>query len=157
MPELTQERPFRSQALEWLTWKVLAPVVLILFFWPVFAIVLKLPNAYSEACAPGELLLFSAVILIEAGGQGRHDPTERFRLELVRVGALLLGVIMVGALVVIKMDAVEQRDERILTLYSCFACSVAIFSIVVSFLAFAMASKREGKAAITDLAAGGSQ
>lgn len=150
----SDRRSFRVQSLHWLAWKVIVPVVLIAFFWPAFAAFTNLPHPFSAAMSPGELLLFSAVILIEAFGQGRSYNINEFWLEIIRYIALIVGVILVGALVLIKVDAVNQTDPHRLILYSCFSCSVAIFSVVVSFLAFAVATKREENEMLSAMAPG---
>jgi hypothetical protein len=154
MPSPDKKQSFRVELLQWFVWKVITPVVLIGMFWPIFAASGNLQHPFSKAFTPGELLLFSAVLLIEAGGQGRHH--EHLGLEFLRLIALIGGILLVAALVALKLFAISEFDEHRLTLYSCFACSVTLFSIVVSLLAFVLVTGREQQGALENIATGAS-
>jgi len=108
-----------------------------------------LEHPFSKACSPGELLIFSAVILIGAAGESEPFETHNWRIGALRRAALLLGIVLVLSLGPVKFDAVnkerllfsnDKQQELLaagrLTKYSVFACIVAVFSISISFLTF---------------------
>jgi len=134
---------FMNQHLQTIcVWKVFVPFLLIILIYPIFMIVVKVNHPFERAFAHGELLIFSALILIEAAVE-----LKRARLgydELLRAGAMLT-IFIFGFM---KYEAMQQErhleaDEMAainqLFAFSFFNCAVAALAIAVSVFAFLQA------------------
>jgi len=127
-------------------WKVFVPFLLIILIYPVFLIIVKDHHPFERAFAHGELLIFSALVLIEAAVE-----LKRARLgydELLRAMAMItifiFGFVKYSAMMQERhletndMDAINQ-----LFAFSFFNCAVALFAIAVSIYAFLQAIRTE--------------
>lgn len=139
-----------KRIIDWLSWKVLLPLVLIVGFWPLYS-VLGMADPFPKACAPGELLIFSALILIEVAIEGESLGEASLWLHSIRRLAILLGIILVIPLAVFKLQAAQLEGAgqpgaaEKLWAYSTFGCAVAAASIVFSFVTFCITVNREHK------------
>jgi hypothetical protein len=139
-------------------WKVFVPFLLIILIYPIFLIVVKVHHPFERAFAHGELLIFSALILIEAAVE-----LKRAQLgydELLRAGAMLT-IFIFGFM---KYEAMQQEphletDNALasaaavsqLFAFSFFNCVVAMFAIAVSIYAFLQTIRTENDVTITHL------
>lgn len=127
-------------------WKVFVPFLLIILIYPVFLVFMKDHHPFERAFAHGELLIFSALVLIEAAVE-----LKRARLgydELLRAMAMIT-IFIFGF---VKYSAVQQERQldtndldavQQLFAVSFFNCAVALFAIAVSIYAFLQAIRTE--------------
>src|SRR5437764_248684 len=101
---------------EWFLWKVVLPFLFLLLMWPVYRLAMHRADAYEKAFAHGELLIFSALVLIEIGIEMKYSDTsaENLWTDLARIAAIIL-IFMFGFLhyaVIIDEEAkpVSHRD-----------------------------------------------
>lgn len=135
-------------------WKVFVPFLLIILIYPIFMIVVKVHHPFERAFAHGELLIFSALILIEAA-------VELKRAELGYDEALrALAMLTIFIFGFMKYQAMQQ--ERYLETgdlaainqlfaFSFFNCAVAAFAIAVSIYAFLQAIRTENIEKVQEL------
>jgi hypothetical protein len=139
-------------------WKVFVPFLLIILIYPIFLIVVRVHHPFERAFAHGELLIFSALILIEAAVE-----LKRAQLgydELLRAGAMLT-IFIFGFM---KYEAMQQEPHletqnvavaaaavSQLFAFSFFNCVVAMFAIAVSIFAFLKSVNNENTETITHL------
>jgi hypothetical protein len=135
-------------------WKVFVPFLLIILIYPIFLIIVKVHHPFERAFAHGELLIFSALILIEAAVE-----LKRARLgydELLRALAMIT-IFIFGFM---KYEALQQErhleTENLdainqLFAFSFFNCAVAAFAIAVSIYSFLQAIRTENIERVEEL------
>jgi|SRR5688500_2527894 amino acid permease len=146
---------FMNQHLQTIcVWKIFVPFLLIILIYPIFLVVVRVHHPFERAFAHGELLIFSALILIEAAVE-----LKRARLgydELLRAGAMLT-IFIFGFM---KYEAIQQERHletqnadaiNQLFAFSFFNCAVATFAITVSIFAFLQAVRTENDDRIAHL------
>ncbi|MEN3330001.1 MAG: hypothetical protein V7638_4808 [Acidobacteriota bacterium] len=137
-------------------WKIFVPFLLIILIYPIFTIIVKVHHPFQRAFAHGELLIFSALILIEAAVE-----LKRARLgydELLR-GIAMIIIFLFGFM---KYQAMQQEQHletdldaiNQLFAFSFFNCTAAAFAITVSIYAFLQAIRSEKIHAIEELEQG---
>lgn len=147
-------------------WKVLFPLFLILIIYPLYAFFLKIDHPFQRAFAHGDLLIFSALVMVEAAVElkevkSRYDELLRFVamativiFGIVKYGAMLrephLHQANVNGLTPEAAAATVRATEEAITdlsAFSFFNCAVAAFAVAVSLYAFlhAVRSKNEKK------------
>jgi uncharacterized membrane protein len=150
----------QRQFLNWIGWKVLLPLILLVLIWPLYGSMLHLPHSFIRAFAPGDLLIFSSLILMEAAIEGEHLPHQSFASLLARMLAKIFAIVFIASYVAIRYSVVLHENGLLKELaaipqlnpaqveklsemslnnmlpYSCFSCVVAIVSVIFSVLAF---------------------
>lgn len=143
-------------------WKVFFPLFLILIIYPLYAVFLKIDHPFQRAFAHGDLLIFSALILVEAAielkeAKSRYDEVLRFVAMVVMVvfgmvkyGAMLrephlhqaaAGTLSPEAAATLGRAAHEAAVE--LNAFSFFNCAVAACAVAASLYAFLHAVRRK--------------
>jgi hypothetical protein len=127
-------------------WKVVVPFLLLMILFPVYILIVKVHYPFERAFAHGELLIFSALILIEAAVELKRAQVGFD--ELLR-GFALLAIFLFGFM---KYQAIQQEPhlekgevEAISQMFafSFFNCTVAIFAVAASMYAFLHAVRSE--------------
>lgn len=140
-----------ARAVNWCIWKALLPVFLLGLLWPVYGVILKLPHPFQRAFCHGDLLVVAALILIEASLEGDHIEKQSGTFRLWCNIGRLIAVLLIFLFGFMKYDAILQESALAraavvdqwqildkLRVYACFNCSVAVVSLVASFLTFAV-------------------
>jgi hypothetical protein len=150
----------QRQFLNWMGWKVLLPLILLILIWPLYGSMLHLPHSFVRAFAPGDLLIFSSLILMEAAIEGEHLPHQSFAALLARMLAKIFAIVFIAVYVAIRYSVVLHENGMLKELaatpsvnsasmeqlteisinnmmpYSYFSCAVALVSVIFSILAF---------------------
>jgi Sec-independent protein translocase protein TatA len=82
-----------QRMIDWLVWKVLLPLTIIVFIWPAYKYVAEFDHPFERAFAHGDLLIFSALVLIEATIEGERQHGHR---RLMRTGLQVLKVVAIA-------------------------------------------------------------
>src|ERR1043165_950817 len=140
-----------ARAINWCIWKALLPGMLLALLWPIYSFVLKLPHPFQRAFANGDLLIFAALIMVEASLEGEHIENQSGTFRFLTNLARLFAVLLIFAFAFVKYDVILQEaalaraaaaDQGLildkLRAYSCFSCSVASVSLVASLFTFAV-------------------
>jgi len=138
------------------TWKVIVPAVLFLMFWVFYEWVFELPHAFQKAFAPGDLLLFSALVLMEVTVE---TDSHMARTEmggwmpqlirgfavcvLVAFGVLKYHVIIIEPHLMEKSGPESAHVLKKMSEYALLNCMVALFAIAYSIRAFSTAAEQE--------------
>lgn len=134
--------------INWLSWKITLPLILIVGFWPIYYMK-GVHHPYQRACAPGELLIFSALILIEVAQEAQSLRDTSVWFHIVRTSTILLGIAMIVPLAFIKLEAVQLEGSQApgaaesLWAYSTFGCVVAAVAILCGFATFFITLSKE--------------
>jgi hypothetical protein len=135
-------------------WKVAVPFLLLMIIYPIYILVVNVQHPFERAFAHGELLIFSALVLIEAAIE-----LKRAKLgfdELLR-GLALLAIFLFGFM---KYQAIQQEPHlelgeadaiRQLFAFSFFNCTVGITAVAASIYAFLYAVRSENLKKVEDL------
>jgi hypothetical protein len=132
-------------------WKVLVPFLFIIVIYPIFVFVANDVNhPFERAFAHGELLVFSALILIEAAVELRR---AKIGYDEVLRALSLLPIMFYGFIkykTMLQEPKMEHEDIaaiKQLFLFSFFNCAVAVFAVTGSIYSFLQAVRSEnGKA-----------
>lgn len=144
--EKTTTRTF----INWMGWKVVLPLLLILSIYVLIRFILEIPEPFSRAFAHGDLLVFSALVLLEAATEGEQFQKETTRMMALRLGARILAILFIVGFVATKSDILYKENQLLMNpspagheklaskmhAYSWFNCCVALFSVVGSILFF---------------------
>ena len=144
------ERSFNRLFINWIGWKVLLPLLLISFLWPLIKYILEIPHSFGRAFAHGDLLIFSALVLMEAATEGERNQDQSMAMEAIRIIAKILAIILIIGFVATKADILRKENELVMLAipnghemltkkmlaYSCLNCTVALVSVVSSVLLF---------------------
>jgi hypothetical protein len=129
---------------DWRRWKLGLPLLALLLIYPVYKF-LAAGNEFISALRHGELLLFSALILIELSVEAAHTNEELHRgvpdsvdglIENSRLGGVFL-ILVYGAMkfLVDQKSTLNQIDSVKATAYCVFCLTVTF--LVLSFIVFA--------------------
>jgi hypothetical protein len=143
----------------WIGWKVVLPLLLILSIYVLIRFILEIPEPFGRAFAHGDLLIFSALVLLEAATEGEHLQRETTKVMAVRVAVRILAILLIGGFIATKSDVLYKENQLLLQpnvagqeklsskmlAYSWFNCGVALFSVVGSTLFFWFNVHRETK------------
>jgi hypothetical protein len=144
------ERSFNRLFINWIGWKVLLPLMLISILWPLIHFILEIPHSFGRAFAHGDLLIFSALVLMEAATEGEQNQDQTMTMEVVRIIAKILAIVFIVGFVATKADILRKENELAITAvpgghdllakkmmaYSCLNCTVALVSVLSSVLLF---------------------
>jgi hypothetical protein len=132
-------------------WKVIVPFFLIIIIYPIFLFIVKdVHYPFQRSFAHGELLIFSALLLIEAAVElGRAELGYD---ELLRAVALF--VILLYGFMKFQTMTQEPKLERQdidavnqLFAFSFFNCTVALCAVAGSLYSFLLAVRGENNKA----------
>lgn len=136
-PNWNRSSSLRNEQLAyWLIWNIILPTFCILLLWPINKFVLELPQSFERSFGDGNLLLFSALLLIatsvRAGGGLRSRRSRRLSILAEIQKILALAFFMIYSM--LRADiAVQSRsfgiDESRLTVYSLFSLGVLALAI----------------------------
>jgi hypothetical protein len=127
-------------------WKIAIPFLLLVILFPIYILIVKVQFPFERAFAHGELLIFSALVLIEAAVELKR--AEVGFDELLR-GFALLAIFLFGFM---KYQAIQQEPhlekgevEAVSQMFafSFFNCAVALFAVAASVYAFLQAVRHE--------------
>lgn len=143
-------------------WKVLFPLLLILIIYPLYALLLKIDYPFQRAFAHGDLLIFSALIMVEAAielkeSKSNYDEPLRFVAMLTMV---IFGLVKYGAMlrephlhtvdfatlspeVATRMMNESLEAAKELKAFSFFNCAVAACAVSGSIYAFVHAVRHK--------------
>lgn len=154
-------------------WKVFFPLFLILIIYPLYAVFLKIDHPFQRAFAHGDLLIFSALILVEAAIElkevkSRYDELLRFVAMLMMV---VFGMVKYGAMIrephlhesaaagmppeaAAAVGQVASEAAAELSAFSFFNCAVAACAVAASLYAFLHAVRRKSVSQVDKLEQG---
>jgi hypothetical protein len=161
------EKSFNRLFVNWIGWKVLLPLLLISFLWPLIHYILEIPHSFGRAFAHGDLLIFSALVLMEAATEGEQNQEQTMTMEAIRIIAKIFAIIFIIGFVATKADILRKENELVMAVvpgghdmlskkmlaYSCLNCTVALVSVVSSVLLFWFNVDKEKKQEFDGLAA----
>jgi hypothetical protein len=142
--ELRRHHMIVKRFRDWRRWKLGLPLLALLLIYPVYKF-LVVGDEFISAFRHGELLLFSALILIELSVEAAHTNEELYRgiqdsmdglIENSRLGGIFL-ILIYGAMkfLVDQQSKLYQVDASKATAY-CVLC-LAVTFLVLSFIVFA--------------------
>jgi hypothetical protein len=167
-PEKTELSRINRLFINWLGWKVVLPLLLILSIYVLIRFVLEIPDPFGMAFAHGELLVFSALVLFEAATEGEHLQ-ESTMLNAVRMSARIAAILLIGGFVATKSDVLFKENLLLMELpknpnaaghdllarkmfaYSWLNCTVALVSVVASIMIFWFTMHLEKKQTLDSL------
>jgi hypothetical protein len=134
----------------WMGWKVVLPLLLILSIYGLIRFILEIPEPFGRAFAHGDLLVFSALVLLEAATEGEHLQKETTKMMALRLGARILAILLIVGFVATKSDVLYKENQLLtnpdvagheklaskMLAYSWLNCGVALFSVIGSTLFF---------------------
>src|SRR5947209_2914352 len=106
----------QREFLNWMGWKVLLPLILIILIWPLYGKLLHLPHPFVRAFAHGDLLIFSSLVLMEASIVGEHIPQQSFWSLFNRIAAKIAAIVIIAIYAAIKYSVVLSEDELLKTI-----------------------------------------
>lgn len=168
-PEIQEKinRSFNRLFLNWMAWKVFLPLALISCVYLAIRFFFDIPHPFGKAFAHGDLLVFSALVLMEAATEGEQDQKHNFRVEAVRHFAKVVAIFLLLMFLGTKLDILRRESElaakhsadghHLLTekmlLYSSLNCAIALVSVVGSVFLFWYNVAKEKQNEFADLAA----
>jgi hypothetical protein len=139
-------------------WKVFFPLFLIVLIYPLYALFLKIDHPFQRAFSHGDLLIFSALIMIEAAielreAKSNYDEPLRFVamatmvvFGIVKYGAMLReprlntdNLSVLGPEAAASAARLAQDAATELRAFSFFNCAVAACAVAGSLYAFLQA------------------
>lgn len=153
------ERAITRTFVNWIGWKVVLPLLLILSIYGLIRFILEIPEPFGRAFAHGDLLVFSALVLLEAATEGEHLQKETTRSMAMRLGARILAILLIVGFIATKSDVLYKENQLLINpnaaghekltnkmlAYSLLNCGVALFSVVGSTLFFWLNVHKERK------------
>jgi hypothetical protein len=147
-PEL--EKAFNRLFVNWFGWKVALPFLLILSIYGLIRFILEIPDPFARAFAHGDLLIFSALVLLEAATEGEHLGKETTMMMVIRIAARILAILLIVGFIATKSDILFKENQLFVVpsphghellakkmfAYSLCNCTVALVSVVASTLLF---------------------
>jgi hypothetical protein len=136
----------------WCVWKIVVPGAMLLLVWPVYAFVLSVKHPFQRAFAHGDLLIFAAMVLLEAAVEAEQVRRAGWLFRAGRQLAKAFAVIIIFLFGFIRYDVTVLDPElahdslgvvKKLTGYSCFNSSVALVAVMASLLSFWSSAGRE--------------
>lgn len=142
------------RALDWCVWKAFIPLLLMGLFWPIYGIILNLEHPFERAFAHGDLLLFAALLLIEAAVEGEQVRNENFRARLGRQMSKGSAIILIFIFGFLKYDVMMQEGRLAeegaraavfskLAGYAYFNLLVAVAAVLYGMYSFWKSVERE--------------
>jgi hypothetical protein len=140
--------------MDWIFWKILLPLLLIMAMWPIYKWIFDLEEPFRRTFAHGDLLVYSALIMIEAAvevGRIRHQALKMGILQrFAQTGACLLilgfGVMKYKTIISeheMAVDvALKQNLETVAHLsskmwaFSCLNCTIGFIAVAFSVYVF---------------------
>lgn len=98
----------------WIGWKVMLPLLLISSIYLFIRCILEIPEPFGRAFAHGDLLVFSALVLLEAASEGEHLPGQSTMMDIVRMAAKISAILFIVCFVATKGD-VLKKEYAVLT------------------------------------------
>lgn len=154
-------------------WKVFFPLFLILIIYPLYAVFLKIDHPFQRAFAHGDLLIFSALILVEAAIElkdvkSRYDELLRFVAMAVMV---VFGMVKYGAMIrephlhqsgapalspeaAATLTRVAHEAAAELSAFSFFNCAVAACAVAATLYSLLHAVRRKSGSQVDKLEQG---
>jgi len=134
----------------WIAWKVALPLLLILSIYALIRFILEIPDPFGKAFAHGDLLIFSALVLLEAATEGEYVVDENTKKMVVRIIAKIFAILLIVVFVATKSDVLNKENQlfsqfttdghlllaKKMVAYSCLNCTVALVSVIGSVLMF---------------------
>lgn len=128
------------------TWKVIIPLLLPLFIYFTYALILKVDHPLLRVAARGELLILSAIILVEAALELRAINS---RYDKLLVGCAILVLLLFGTVnhtahlyqSNLSTTAEISNVPRLLLAFSFFNSAVTFCSIACSIYVFSIVSR----------------
>lgn len=99
--------------IDWLVWKVTLPLIIFVVIWLAYKWVCKMDHPFERAFAHGDLLIFSALVLIEAVTEGEHQHGQS---NFKRVGLQLAKVVAISFIMIfgfIKYDVIINERAAV--------------------------------------------
>jgi hypothetical protein len=127
---------------------------------------MQIPHPFGKAFAHGDLLIFSALVLLEASTEGEHEQGQSISMDVARLFAKIFAILFIGGFVATKYDILNIESQLLLkpdnnmhemlarkmTAYSCLNCTIALVSVVSSIMLFWANVNREKRQQFSDLA-----
>lgn len=107
------EVSFNRLFLNWIGWKVIFPLLVIIALWPLIYYLLDSHHSFGEAFAHGDLLVFSALVLLEAATEGEYGKKPSFKVEIVRLAARILAIFFIAIFILLKYDLLRREHEML--------------------------------------------
>lgn len=136
--------------LDWMFSRVFLPFAILILMWPIYKYFLDLPYPFERAFSHGDLLIFSALILLESASEGEYTHAQSLGMGLARRAAWALAisfVLVFGFMkysVILKEELLAKTTEASMTLllthkmraFSCLNCTIAVVSVLFSGYAY---------------------
>src|SRR5215216_3026411 len=134
------------RVLNWCAWKVFIPLLFIFLLWPL-AHLIKMDYPFQEAFKHGDLLIFSALILIEAAVEGEGIQSSTLWDQISEMASKAFAFFCIFVFAVVKFDVMTQEKnhsldyEGKLFAYSLFGWTTAIVAVIISIYVFSKAAQ----------------
>ena len=131
--------------LDWLFSRVFLPFLILMLMWPIYKWFFDLQYPFERAFAHGDLLIFSALILLESATEAEYAPFQSVRMGIARRLAWLFAIACVLTFgfmkysVMLKEAQLPSNPESVIgrmKAFSCLNCTIAIVSILFSAFAY---------------------
>jgi hypothetical protein len=137
----------------WTALKVILPLLVLFLIYPLCGFTLDLDHPFQRAFQHGDLLVFSALILVEAAFELESSNLRDSGIHLVQLIAMMLAIFSIFTFVAVKFDVLRNEEAAHLNLiqnywlkmgvYACLGWCTAILSGVATVYAIVYASYRE--------------
>jgi hypothetical protein len=131
------------RVLKWVLYKVFAPLLVMLIIWPIYWFSLGVDYPFEKAYADAGLLIFSALVLMEAAIEGEYSHIKDWRFHLGRHIALILALLSLILFTVVKIDVTRNEhtpDYHKMLIYAWIGWFMAILSGILSIYEYWRAS-----------------
>jgi hypothetical protein len=159
-------KSFNRLFINWLGWKVILPLCLISSLYLLIRFIMEIPHPFGKAFAHGDLLIFSALVLLEAATEGEYNQEQSVPMEVARILAKIFAILFIGGFVATKYDILDKENQLLLQhastthemlakkmlAYSCLNCTVALVSVGSSIMLFWFNVNQEKKQQFANLA-----
>jgi hypothetical protein len=123
----------QKHLMNWCIWKVLFPFFVLVIVWPIYRFIGDRPDAFTQAFEHGDLLIFAALLFIEAAIENAEASRGMSVLQYAAVEASKgLAMLLLFALGFIKYDTLAHANDEKRLAYSFLSVSFALLAVCVS-------------------------
>lgn len=143
--KINENSSLDRRMLDWLFSRIFMPFLILMLMWPIYKWFFDLPHSFERAFAHGDLLIFSALILLESAAEAEYAPYQSVRMGIARRCAWLfaIGCVLVFGFmkysVMLKEPQLAISPEAVIgrmKAFACLNCTIAVVSILFSAFAY---------------------
>src|SRR2546423_9545545 len=111
--------------INWLGWKLALPLLLIASLYILIGFIMEIPEPFGRAFSHGDLMVFSALVLLEAATEGEHNHAQSAAMDVARTAAKISAIIFIMGFVATKYDILSKEYHLFAQLTTQLASQIA--------------------------------